>query len=120
FSLIDASVHTCQDLRYLFPVALALAVMAVWLLAEGLRLMGAALWQSLRDLPANPQRAVSLAAGGTPRKSTTLLICGLTLGTAPLVDLYIVSHYDKASSLKADPIMYDGAIDEINDETLRG
>jgi hypothetical protein len=41
FALMDASAFPGAQLRYLFPVALAFAALAVWLTAEGLRLLRA-------------------------------------------------------------------------------
>jgi hypothetical protein len=40
FTLIDASSFPGREDAYIFPAALALTIMAVWLLAEGLRLLG--------------------------------------------------------------------------------
>jgi hypothetical protein len=46
FTLIDASAFPGNGDNYLFPAALALTLMAVWLLAEGLRLLGGTVWST--------------------------------------------------------------------------
>jgi hypothetical protein len=47
FTLIDASAFPARNEDvYLFPAALALTITAVWLLAEGLRLLGGAGWST--------------------------------------------------------------------------
>jgi hypothetical protein len=46
FALINASAFPTLEDSYLFPAALSLTIMAVWLLVEGLRLLGGSAWSA--------------------------------------------------------------------------
>src|SRR5262249_47425599 len=58
FAIFDASMFPCADMRYMLPAALSLTITAVWLLAEGLRLLGSAF---AKNAPGSAGRPVSVS-----------------------------------------------------------
>jgi hypothetical protein len=78
FSVFDASMFPCTDMRYLFPAIVALTVTGVWLLAEGLRLLGGALARRAPAAAAPPEGPPPAGRGRTVAASL-LLVASLLL-----------------------------------------
>jgi hypothetical protein len=109
FTVFDASMFPGADIRYLLPAALSLTITAVWLLAEGLRLLRGAFAANAPGSAGQP--------GSTPPYSRTRTLLGPFLLLASLL-LLLQWGYGKAKP--PDFIPEIGALDGVDGEHISG
>jgi hypothetical protein len=91
-TLAWASNGTTAEPRYLLPAAVALSIVAIWLLAEGVRLLGSAVVYSFRMAPGLAPVATGWRRWLTPGRGTTVGVLALTAAAILLVDLRLLAR----------------------------
>jgi hypothetical protein len=109
FTVFDASTFPGADIRYLLPAALSLTITAVWLLAEGLRLLRGAF---ANNAPGSAGQPVS-----TPPYSRTRTLLGAFLLLASLL-LLLQWGYGKAKPPDFIPQL--GVLEGVDGEHISG
>jgi hypothetical protein len=109
FTVFDASMFPCVDMRYLFPAILSLTIAAVWLLAEGLRLLGGAFAK-------NPPGSAGQPESASPSSRTRTLL-GLFLLLASFL-LFLQWGYGKVKPPDFIPEL--GVLEDVDGEHIRG
>jgi hypothetical protein len=105
FALFDASVFPGTDIRYLLPSAISLTAVAVWLWAEGVRLLARA-WAHGRDIAVAGRRPWVLRA--------------VTAGVLFLMSGLLAAQWAYGKWRPPDATTAVGSIDQINSEYISG
>jgi hypothetical protein len=109
FTVFDASMFTCADMRYLFPAILSLTITAVWLLTEGLRLLRGAFAKKAPGWAGQP--------GTSSPSGRTRTLLGLFLLFASLL-LFLQWGYGKAKPPDFLPEL--GVLEGVDGEHISG
>jgi hypothetical protein len=91
-TLISASNNTPPEPRYLLPAALGLSIMAIWLLAEGSRLLGGAVLSSLQMAPDQTPVVIGMRRWLMPGRRNTVTVLVLTSTAVLLVNLHLLAR----------------------------